>query len=278
MGVILPALCPTMFALAVTRINTLCDSLIAWGLLEQGAASAVYCAERLCHLPIGLIGLTIATVVFPSFSRHAAVEDRRALTDDLMFGVRLVLLLAVPASAGLWLLAEPLTALLFLRGEFTPQDVARTAQLVRGYGLGTWACCALPVLLRAYYALGKRRSPLLVGCGIVAANLALNLLLVWPLGERALALSTSACAVMQCLLLGGLLLPRLDGTRMTELIPTAVRSAAGTAVMCLVTFWFMQNLAFAGNLVQTLGTIAAAVAVYGVLMWRWFRRGSTIGA
>jgi putative peptidoglycan lipid II flippase len=227
---ILPALCPTMLALAVTRINTLCDSLMAWGLaapndarigwlwniaypLEPGAAAAIYCAERLCHLPVGLLGVTIATVVFPRFSRHAAVGDRQALAEDLSFGLRLVLLLGIPASAGLWLLAEPLTALLFVRGEFTADDAWRAAQLVRGYSLGTWACCALPVLLRAYYALGDRHTPLWIASAMVAANVGLNLLLVWHLGERALALTTSLCAILQCLLLGGWLCRSLSLSR-----------------------------------------------------------------
>jgi putative peptidoglycan lipid II flippase len=292
LAAILPTMCPTMFALAVTRINTLCDSLIAWGLaaqdanarigwlggirypLEQGAAGAIYCAERLCHFPVGLLGVTIATVVFPRFSQHAATGDRRALTEDLLGGLRWVLLLAIPASAGLWLLAEPLTALLFMRGEFTAQDAWRTAQLVRGYSLGTWACCALPVLLRAYYALGDRRTPLRVGCGLVAANLALNLLFVWPLGEAALALSTSACAAVQCLLLWGLLLPKLDRMAYGELFRAMLHASISTAAMCLVADWFMQNLA--GNILQVTVTVAVSVTIYALLMWRLLPGGGKI--
>jgi putative peptidoglycan lipid II flippase len=292
LGAILPAMCPTLFALAVTRINTLADSLMAWGLaagaearigwlggirypLEQGAAGAIYCAERVCHFPVGLLGITIATVVFPRFSRHAAAADHRALADDLLFGLRLVLLLGVPAGAGLWLLAEPLATLFFVRGEFTAQDAWRTAQLVRGYSLGTCACCALPVVLRAYYALGDRRTPLRIGSAMVAANLALNLILVWPLGEAALALSTSACAAVQCLVLGGLLL-KLDRTYLAELLSTALCVSAATALMCLIGHLVLQHLAAAEHVVQVAAVIAASVAVYSALMWRLFPGGGRI--
>jgi putative peptidoglycan lipid II flippase len=265
---ILPAMGPTLFALAVTRINTLCDSLIAWSLALPGAAGAVYCAERLCHFPIGLLGVTVATVVFPRLSRHAAVEDRRALTADLVFGLRLVLLLAIPASAGLWLLAEPLTTLLFARGEFTAHDAWRTAQLVRGYSIGTCACCALPLMLRVYYALGDRRTPLVIGMAIVTANVALNLLLIGPLGEVALALSTSACAMVQCLLLGGMLLPRLDRPQCAHLLATSMRTLLATAAMYLAGRVLLEQLAEAGNLVKTSVAVGTCVTVYAALLWR----------
>lgn len=271
---ILPALCPAMLALAVTRINTLCDSLIAWLLAEPGAAGAIYCAERLCHLPIGLLGLSVATVVFPQLSRQAAGGDRRAFTSELVFGLRLVLLLGIPASAGLWLLAEPLTTLIFARGEFTAEDAQRTAQLVRCYSLGVWACCALPVLLRAYYALGDRTTPLRVGVAAMTLNLVLNLTLVWPLGEAALALSTSLCAVIQCVLLVGLLRAKflIRAAAWGDLLSTPIRSACGAAAMCLagrwVLLWLRGSDGFMGSLAQVSLTVTVCVVFYAGLMWR----------
>jgi putative peptidoglycan lipid II flippase len=274
---ILPALCPAMLALAVTRINTLCDSLIAWLLagdsaaypLQQGAAGAIYCAERLCHLPIGLLGVSIATVVFPQLSRRAAGDDPRSFTAELIFGLKLVLLVGIPASAGLWLLAEPLARLIFARGEFTIEDASRTAQLVRGYSLGVWACCALPVLLRAYYALGDRITPLRVGVGVVILNLGLNLALVWSLGEFALALSTSLCAVIQCLLLAAMLTAKLQAAAWTSVGATLLRSSGGAAATYLA--GLAARTASTGALAQVVLTVAVCAGCYALLMWRWER-------
>jgi putative peptidoglycan lipid II flippase len=292
LGAMLPALCPTMLALAVTRINTLCDSLLAWMLagpttgepigwlggtlrypLEQGAAGAIYCAERLCHFPVGLLGLSIATVVFPQLSRQAAGGEARAFAAGLTYGLRLVLLLGIPASAGLWLLAEPLAALLFQHGEFTADDALRTAALVRAYALGVWASCALPVLLRASYALGDRRTPLRIGVAIVAINLAMNLLLVWPRGETALAFSTSLCAALQCLLLARAVFEKLEPGAWRDLVGISLRAIAATAVMCLAgkcVLGLWEGPAGPGRHLAQVGlALGVCLSVYALLLWRW---------
>ena len=92
---------------------------------QQGAAAAVYYGERLYQFPLGLLGIAVATAIFPLLSRHAARGDRRQLGTDLTLGLRLVLFLGIPASLGLIILAQPLARLLFERGQFTAADTAR---------------------------------------------------------------------------------------------------------------------------------------------------------
>jgi len=201
LGQIVRAMGPMVLGLTITQINTLADSLIAWGLaaaggpaqqiawlpgglhypMRQGAAAAIYYGERLYQFPLGILGMAVATAIFPLLSRHAARGDRGKLGHDLTLGLRMVLFLGVPAGVGLILLADPLARLLFQRGEFTAHDAARTARMIACYATGVWAYCALPVLVRGYYALGDRMTPVRVGLAAVGLNLALNLLLVWPL-------------------------------------------------------------------------------------------------
>ncbi|MCP4516437.1 MAG: hypothetical protein GY824_14565, partial [Delftia sp.] len=114
------AMGPMVLGLMITQINTLLDSLIAWGLaqapegpshiawlggvaypMQQGAAASVYYGERLYQFPLGLLGIAVATSIFPLLSRHAARGDRRQLGADLTLGLRLVLFLGIPASLGL---------------------------------------------------------------------------------------------------------------------------------------------------------------------------------
>ncbi|HUY34010.1 MAG TPA: murein biosynthesis integral membrane protein MurJ [Pirellulales bacterium] len=242
---------PMVLGLAVTQINSFFDSLMAWFLaapadgseriawlgggvtypLRQGAAAAIYYGERLYQLPLGLLGVAVATVIFPLLSRHAARGQRDKLAEDLSLGLRLVLFLGIPAGAGLVLLGQPLATLLFEHGEFTATDASRVARMISCYGLGVWAFCALPVIVRGFYALGDQRTPLRVGATAMLANVALSLLLVWPLAEAGLALATSLAAVLQTTLLTLQFSRRWGNLRLAEIGRTTASTSLATACM-----------------------------------------------
>ena len=130
-------LLPMLVGLAVTQINTFSDSIIAWifeahsgrpetiswlgGVhypMQQGAAAALYYGERMYEFPLGIVGVAVATAIFPLLSRHAARGDRERLGADLTLGLRMVVLLGVPAGVGLIVLAQPLVQLLFETRKF----------------------------------------------------------------------------------------------------------------------------------------------------------------
>jgi putative peptidoglycan lipid II flippase len=261
LGRILRAMAPTTLGLAVTQVNTLSDSLIARGFsattggpttigwlggaaypLKQGAAAAVWYGERVYQFPLGLLGIAVATAIFPLLSRHAAAGRRDRVASDLTLGLRLVLFGGIPAAAGLFLLAEPLARLLFERQNFTAADTTRAAAMIAWYAIGVWAFCAGPVLVRAFYAIGDRATPVRVGIVAVLVNFALNLTLIWPLGEIALAISTSVAAMLQVGLLAArfarsgyrLDWPQLSGTLAKSVIATAAMSATAAATLGLV--------------------------------------------
>ena len=277
---------PMMLGLAVTQINTLADSLIAWALaaapdragpiawlpgelaypLEQGAAAAIYYGERLYQFPVGVLGMAVATAIFPLLSRHAARGDRARLGEDLTLGLRLVIYLALPATIGLVLLSEPITRLLFQRGEWTSEDTPRTARMIAGYGLGVWAYCALPVVIRGYYAIGDRVTPVRVGLAMVALNVTLNLTLVWPLGELGLALSTAACASVQLIVLTALFSRRSSPLAWKPLGLTLLRTLPAAAVMAAAGYATLNAMSpgetFSAQLLRVTVTVAVCVAVF----------------
>lgn len=277
---VLRALPPMMFGLAVVQLNTLIDALIAWGFaatpasgptmtwlgrsipypLTQGAAAAVYYGERLYQFPLGVLGVAVATVIFPLLSRHAARGHLEKLGTDLTLGLRLVAFLALPASLGLVLLAEPLARLLFEHGEFTARDAARTADMIAGYGLGVWAYCALPVLVRGYYALGRQMVVVKVGLGMVLFNLLANLALIWPLGELGLAFSTSASAALQAAILAAIFSRGAAPLHWGQLGRTVAVSAAATLVMGLVCLAALALLPESDNTMNQLARVAAPLA------------------
>lgn len=280
---VVSALVPMVLGLAVTQINTLFDSLLAWGLarpaeshkpiawlggawqypLEQGAAAAIYYGERLYQFPLGLLGMTVATVIFPALARHAARGQRDLLAEDLTLGLRLVLFLGVPAGAGLMLISDPLARLLFEHGEFSSADASRVARMIACYGAGVWAYCAAPVMVRGYYALGDQRTPLKAGAISMVANLVLNLVLVWPMAEAGLALATALAAMLQMVLLAIWFARRFGDLGWRPLARTAAITLAASGAM-LICGYAALRLAPAGTQFNSqLARVAAPLMLGG---------------
>ena len=211
---------PMAFGLAIFPLNVLVDTMIAWifsapadtemswwggGLvypLSEGTVAAIYFSERLIQFPVGLLGVAIGVVVFPTFSRQASQGDLKQLGTSLRNSMRGNLILAIPATAGLVLLAEPITTLLFEHGEFTQVDVMRTSQMITTYALGIWAYSLVPILVRGFYATGDSRTPFRLGLAVLFLNLLLDFFLIWRWGENALALSSALSVILFVGLLG----------------------------------------------------------------------------
>jgi putative peptidoglycan lipid II flippase len=228
--------------------------------------ASIYYGERLYQFPLGLLGMAVATAIFPLLSRHAARGDRQRLGEDLTLGCRLVLLLGAPASVGLMLLAAPLTQLLFQRGQFTAEDAVRAARMIALYSSGVWAYCASPVVVRGYYALGDRITPVKIGALAVATNLVLNLILVWPLAEGGLAVATSLAAGVQVFLLLAVFSRRQSHLGWTVLMTTVARTMIATATMALAGYLTLQAIPEVNRLTyemaRVLGPLAVGLAVY----------------
>jgi putative peptidoglycan lipid II flippase len=239
--------------------------------MSQGAAAAVYYGERLYQFPLGILGVTVATVIFPSLSRHATRRDHAALGADLTLGLRLAWFMALPASLGLVLLAHPIAQLLFQHGEFTADDAARTARMIACYGTGVWAYCALPLLIRGFYAIGDRGVPVRVGIAVVVLNLTLDLLLVWPLGTAGLAIATALSAAIQLVLLAVFFSLRYAALDWPRLGRTALITALATAAMGLVCYGSIRRLGpldgIAGRLVMVVAPLTASAAAFFAAYW-----------
>lgn len=281
---------PVIGGLMVTQVNLLFDSVLAWGLaapgpgeagptwwslshypVESGTASALFLGHRLYQFPLGVFGVALGTVLFPMFARHAQARDYERLKEDYSLGLRYVAAIGIPASCGLVLLARPISVLFFQYGAFDAHDTAQTTQMIAGYGLAVWAHCGTTIILRGFYALGDRITPMRVGVLTVLVNMVLNLTLIWSLGGVALAISTSLASALQCLLLGWLFEQKLGGWRGREVLIAVSKASVASLAMSAAGYIVMSISdalpGWLGRVGSVAGPGAVAVAVYFLAAW-----------
>ncbi len=191
---------PALFGLAVTQINLLVDNKIASYLGDGGISSLQY-AMRLFQLPLGVFGVSIATALLPRFSAEWAKGEHDRFSAHLVDGISTSAFILLPAMVGLYAIGPDLIRLLFEHGSFTMADSLRTANALTFYLAGILPYGLVYILARAFYAMGRTRVPLVASSCAVAANVAFDLLLVGPMREGGLALSTSIAGGVNAMIL-----------------------------------------------------------------------------
>lgn len=191
---------PALFGVSVTQINLLLDTLIA-SFLITGSISWLYYADRLLEFPLGLFGIGIATVVLPSLSKLHSKNNPSEFKATLDWGLRVVSFFGWPALAGLMVLAQPIIMVLFMRGEFSQQDVLQVSMALFAYLSGLLSFMFIKVLAPGYYARQDTKTPVKIGIKAMVANMAFNLMLAPFLGYVGLALATTLSATLNAWLL-----------------------------------------------------------------------------
>lgn len=171
---------PALFGVSVGQINLLLDTVIA-SYLTNGSVSWLFYSDRLLEFPLGLFGIAIATVILPMLSRQHSSEsqDFRATMD---WGVRMVILMGIPAMIGLIVLAQPMINVLFYRGAFTAHDVTMAGYSLMAYACGLFSFMLIKVLAPGFYARQDTKTPVKIGIKAMIANMVFNLVLVISLG------------------------------------------------------------------------------------------------
>jgi putative peptidoglycan lipid II flippase len=200
---------PGSLGVAAAQINLLVNTQLATH--EEGAVSALNYAFRLMYMPIGIIGVSVATAAIPDLARQAADERYDDMRTTLSSGVRLMLMLSVPATVGLIVLATPIVQLIYEHGQFDAHSTSLTAQALGFYAPGIVGYSIVKIASPSFYSLGDSRTPMLVSLVTIAANLVLNISLNAVMGFRGLALGTAIAATLNAALLLYLLGRRIEG-------------------------------------------------------------------
>ena len=219
---------PGTIGLAATQVSIFVNTLLATS-QGTGAVSWLNYAFRLMYLPIGLFGVSIGTAVLPAVSRHAAVGDLIGIRTTVSRGLAMMLMMNVPATLGLLVLARPIVEFLFEHGQFTAADTEATAALLRLYAVGLIGYSAARIASPTFYALRQSRTAVAVSLASIAGNVALSVTLVAVIGLRGLALATAIAALGHGAMLVILLHRRLGGIEAERLaIVLAKIFVAGT--------------------------------------------------
>jgi putative peptidoglycan lipid II flippase len=259
---------PGVAGLASVQINLFVNSWLATS-LGTGAVSWLDYAFRLMYMPIGLFGLSIATASLSVISGHAAADNDAGVRESVSNGLRMMLMLNVPATAGLLVLATPIVRLIFEHGRFTAADTAATAAALVCYSPGLVGYSAVKLISPAFYALGSSRIPLFASAVSVAVNVTASLLLVGILGHRGLALGTALAALTNAGILLWLLRSRLAGLEGTRVLVTLTKISLASLVMGYTAYATERLLHVplpgASVLAQALRVLAAISAGLAVL-------------
>lgn len=265
---------PVALGMVVTIIGIVIDRNLA-SRLDDGSMTIMGYATRLIQFPLGLIGVALSSAVLPTLTAHAsavAAGEQQRLGEyrlTLLFGVRLILFLMIPALVGLVLLREPLVRLVFERGQFSELDTARTALVFLAYAPQLPFTALDQLLIVAFYARKDTRTPVLVGAVTVGMYLATALALISPLGAAGLALANAVQNSAHGIILFGLLqraLGQLVNGELIGFLARVVLASAGLALLLIGVLTWMPALH--GSLAQgaALGlAIVLAALVYLVL-------------
>jgi integral membrane protein MviN len=194
---ILKLMGPAAFGVSISQISLLINTIFA-SFLVTGSVSWLYYADRLMEFPTGMLGVALGTILLPSLAKHHADNSRDEYSALLDWGLRLTLLLALPAAVALAMLAVPLIASLFFHGEFSAHDVWMTRDALVAYSIGLLGLILVKVLAPGFYASQNIKTPVKIALFTLAITQLMNVVFVLGLdlahAGLALAIGLGACA------------------------------------------------------------------------------------
>ncbi|MCM8794953.1 MAG: murein biosynthesis integral membrane protein MurJ [Candidatus Omnitrophica bacterium] len=191
-------LVPRIAGTGVYQISVLVDTIFASFpiLVGTGGIAALYFAQRFLQLPMALFGISLAQAALPAMSGFVAAGDKKAVKETCLTALRSSLFVAIPASAGLIVMARPIIATLLERGAFSSLATDQTVVTLQWYAVGLASMCSVKVLANTLYAFHDTWTPVKAAAVALTANIVLNFMLVWKMGLAGLALATSLSSTL----------------------------------------------------------------------------------
>jgi putative peptidoglycan lipid II flippase len=272
---VLTLMMPAAFGVSVSQLSLLINTIFA-SFLVSGSVSWLYYADRLMEFPAGVLGVALGTILLPSLSRYHAAADHAEYSRLLDWGLRVTVLLAVPAAVGLAVMALPLIAALFHYGRFTAADAFLTREALVAYSIGLVGMMAVKILAPGFYARQNIATPVKIGIFTLVVTQLMNLAFIGPFKHAGLALAIGLGACLNA----GFLFHFL--TRQKIYVPQPgwaiflLKVAASVALMAVVVYttagetswwlsasWRVKLPAVVGLALLGAAAYAACLALFG---------------
>jgi putative peptidoglycan lipid II flippase len=263
---------PGILGTAIYQINFSVSRLLAFS-LDDASATYLYAINRLMEFPIGVFAVAVSTVVYPLIAAHAVRRDFGSMAADLQKGLRLILVINVPAAAGLAVLSGPIVRLIFQHGQVTHAAAHSMGLLLALMAVGLPFFSVVNLMVRAFYAVKDTRTPVRVAMADFAINIVVSLVLIRFLGVVGIVAASTTAIIAQTVLLGRALSKRLPQARLAPLLPSLAKVLAGSAAMAAVVAAGARLLqgsglgARAADAVSVAALVPLGVCAYGLVLW-----------
>lgn len=263
---------PVLIGVAINDLNAIVDKTLASSLVS-GSISALNYANKLNGLILGVFISAITTVIFPILSKESNSRNISAMKKIMGYGVNLILLITIPATVGLIVLAKPIVEIAFQRGEFDATATIMTSQALIFYSVGLVAMALRLLITRVYYSLQDTKTPMINGAISVGFNIVLNLILVQYMEHAGLALATSMATTIATILMFYGLKKKIGSLGTLSYIKCGLKTGLISVIMGVVAYAVYHGLyGILGvsklyNLISLLVSVGLAVIVYGVLCY-----------
>ncbi|MBI4355181.1 MAG: murein biosynthesis integral membrane protein MurJ [Candidatus Omnitrophica bacterium] len=266
---------PRTVGSAVYQLSVFVDTIFASlaHVVGEGGVAALFYASRLIQLPMALFGVAMAQASLPTLSAQAARKEFEAFRHTVVFGLRSVAFVTVPSAVGLAVMAHPIVTVLFQRGRFHAQDAWLTGSALAWYAVGLAAYASVKMLVNACYALQETRAPVKSAAIAVLVNVALNVVLMRPMGLGGIALATSISSLLNAFWLVGIVERRVGLLPRDELWRALWRISLAAGMMggCVWSLWQASAGWLGGTtpaqVMRLGGTIGTGLVAYLAACW-----------
>ena len=257
---------PVVFGVGIVQINVLVGTQFA-SYLQEGSVTALYIADRVMELVLGVYAVAVATAILPLLSRQAALRQMDELKTTVNFATRIILFITMPATVGLIILRREIIEVLFQHGDFDAASTALTAWALPFFAIGLCAFSMVKIIVPAFYALHDTRTPVKIAFVAMLVNIGLNVVFLAPLQNGGPALATSISAFFNSFSLLLIFYRRYGSFGVWGIAQSVLKFGIASAALGAVAYAGIHWPGFyAGRLTQKAialgGTILAATATY----------------
>ena len=263
---------PILLSIAISDVNSMIDKAMASTLVE-GSISALDYADRLKSLVINIFVLTIITVLYPLLSKAAAEEDIKEVKKTTVQGINLILLITIPATVGMLILAKPIVQIAYERGVFDTLATQMTTGAFTFYTLSLVTSSINILIARVFYSLHDTKTPMINSVIAIVVNVAMNIILIKPLAHSGLALATSISSMVATVTLLFLLRKKTGALGLGKIVVCTIKSIISSLIMAIVV-WLLYSKTktlfgtnFFGEFCGLLIPIGAGATLYLLLLY-----------